>query len=337
MRYILFILVILLSLRVDAVNSPIIYGQVGGVRCAYDLISRACVATGSAGVTTAAAIGASANANGMTISGSNINLEPASASFGGVVTTGGQTMAGDKVFSGKVFVGSTTQDASGARFKVAGGNNDDYIASFHGPSGTSSGFVLVAHTAATGSDIQGVTAVTLAANRPINFNPNGEVVSLGSGAGTVKIPSYADGTLSVASGVIVSSSDERMKKDFRNYERGLEAIDKIQPKCFKWKDPIYGDLEHCAFVAQDVEKGLPEAVTQGPEGMLGLDQATIIAGLVNAVKELKALCPQPITTKKVIAHRARKAQSKKVFKCGKPWSKEYCDNMLKEFNARQVK
>lgn len=47
-------------------------------------------------------IGSSANANGMTVSSGVLNLEPASASFGGVVTTGTQTMAGAKTFSTSV-------------------------------------------------------------------------------------------------------------------------------------------------------------------------------------------------------------------------------------------
>jgi hypothetical protein len=52
--------------------------------------------TGGGGVSALAAIGSSPNANGATISGSTLNLEPASASFGGVVTTGTQTFAGAK-------------------------------------------------------------------------------------------------------------------------------------------------------------------------------------------------------------------------------------------------
>jgi hypothetical protein len=52
-----------------------------------------------AGVTTMAAIGSTPNANGATISGANLNLEPASASYGGIVTTGTQTFAGAKTFS----------------------------------------------------------------------------------------------------------------------------------------------------------------------------------------------------------------------------------------------
>src|SRR5690242_12652924 len=48
---------------------------------------------------TLAAIGSSPNANGATLVGQQLNLEPASASFGGVVTIGAQTFAGLKTFS----------------------------------------------------------------------------------------------------------------------------------------------------------------------------------------------------------------------------------------------
>jgi hypothetical protein len=54
---------------------------------------------GSSGVTTLAAIGSSPNANGATITGTTLNLQPASASFGGVVTTAAQTFAGAKTFN----------------------------------------------------------------------------------------------------------------------------------------------------------------------------------------------------------------------------------------------
>lgn len=59
---------------------------------------------GGSGVTTMAAIGSSPNANGATISGTTLNLEPASASFGGVVTTGTQTFAGGKTFSSNAVI-----------------------------------------------------------------------------------------------------------------------------------------------------------------------------------------------------------------------------------------
>lgn len=52
-----------------------------------------------------AAIGSSPNANGMTLTGQQLNLQPANASFGGVVTTAAQSFAGAKTFT-EVIVGA---------------------------------------------------------------------------------------------------------------------------------------------------------------------------------------------------------------------------------------
>jgi hypothetical protein len=93
---------------------------------------------GGGGVTTMAAIGSSPNANGATISGSNLNLQPASASSGGVLTTGTQTIAGKKVLStalssptvaqtttADVYISVTTSGSDAyniARDPISGGN-----------------------------------------------------------------------------------------------------------------------------------------------------------------------------------------------------------------------
>jgi hypothetical protein len=58
--------------------------------------------TDAGGVLSLAAIGSAANANGGTITGTVLNLQPADASFGGVVTTGVQSFAGAKTFIGIV-------------------------------------------------------------------------------------------------------------------------------------------------------------------------------------------------------------------------------------------
>ncbi|CAB4172977.1 hypothetical protein UFOVP950_21 [uncultured Caudovirales phage] len=52
---------------------------------------------------TLSAIGSTPNANAATLTGQVLNLEPASASFGGVVTTGTQTFAGDKTLTGSLY------------------------------------------------------------------------------------------------------------------------------------------------------------------------------------------------------------------------------------------
>lgn len=73
----------------------------------YDAISGwVLVASGTiiTGVTSVGPVGSSPNANAATITGNVLNLQPASASFPGVVTTLSQTLAGAKTFTGKMFV-----------------------------------------------------------------------------------------------------------------------------------------------------------------------------------------------------------------------------------------
>jgi hypothetical protein len=66
-------------------------------------------------------IGSSANANGLTLSGKTINLEPASASFGGIVTTGTQTMAGAKTWSGAAVFSSSVSAVGTTTVATAAG------------------------------------------------------------------------------------------------------------------------------------------------------------------------------------------------------------------------
>jgi hypothetical protein len=60
------------------------------------------------GISALAAIGSTPNANGATISGTTLNLQPANASFGGVVTTAAQTFAGAKTFNSDIIANELT-------------------------------------------------------------------------------------------------------------------------------------------------------------------------------------------------------------------------------------
>jgi hypothetical protein len=60
---------------------------------------------------TLAAIGSSPNANGATYTAGTFTLEPASASYGGVLTTGAQTIAGAKTFTGDFKIDATSSTA----------------------------------------------------------------------------------------------------------------------------------------------------------------------------------------------------------------------------------
>ena len=87
-------------------------------------------------------------------------------------------------------------------------------------------------------------------------------------------------------------SDIRLKDIQGNYEKGLNEIIRLQPIKYTYKKgnacKLPSDQNYVGFVAQDVQKVFPEAVSAGKDGYLTLDENSINVALVNAVKELKA-------------------------------------------------
>ena len=88
-----------------------------------------------------------------------------------------------------------------------------------------------------------------------------------------------------------TSSDIRLKDITGNYTKGLKEIIALQPVSFIYKAGNARNLPtnvlQIGFVAQDVQKIFPEAVTKGEDGYLDFNIHAINVALVNAVKELQ--------------------------------------------------
>jgi hypothetical protein len=98
------------------VNAPAYTGtgvKVAGFDASGNMV-RTSIDTGGGSTLTLAAVGSSPNANAATYSGGTLNLQPASGSFPGVVTTGSQTLAGVKTFSSTPVVGTASAHDSSA-------------------------------------------------------------------------------------------------------------------------------------------------------------------------------------------------------------------------------
>ena len=90
----------------------------------------------------------------------------------------------------------------------------------------------------------------------------------------------------IGASIAAAFSDMRLKEDIKPAEPGIDEIMQLEPSTFTWKDSGEKDL---GLIAQDVEKVLPDAVVTMPgTDYLGLKPMSLIATLVNAVKELKA-------------------------------------------------
>ena len=121
----------------------------------------------------------------------------------------------------------------------------------------------------------------------VNVSEN--VVASGNVTGTILC-----GTSCVCTVGVHCSSDERLKKDITNYRPigGLAcSVMSLRAVEYKWKDPAKSQKCNIGFIAQEVEKVIPSAVSCAPEISDGLknkraiDHGPILATLLELSKE----------------------------------------------------
>ena len=140
---------------------------------------------------------------------------------------------------------SATADSGGQAYQAAGRSSDSFT------------WAPIAYTN-NGSAITGGMA----------YSPSGVSLSVGSGLTNVFL-AYSNGDMyfPICGCWMSSFSDERMKTGMKDLPRGngLDAIMKLRPVTFHWKDKSRNakEGEQVGFVAQEVEKVFPDAVREG--------------------------------------------------------------------------
>jgi hypothetical protein len=104
--------------------------------------------------------------------------------------------------------------------------------------------------------------------------------------------SQSNSSLSVKGDIIAygAPSDERYKENIKPIESALDKAVKLQGVTFDWKesDSILDIKEDIGFIAQDVQKVVPELVRENEDGKLSLRYQGVTPILLEAIKELKA-------------------------------------------------
>ena len=84
-------------------------------------------------------------------------------------------------------------------------------------------------------------------------------------------------------------SDARLKTLHGTFDAGLSQLLKLRPIRYRYKDDnamgIRDRDEHVGFVAQDVQRVIPEAVTENNKGYLLVNNDPILWTMLNAIKE----------------------------------------------------
>ena len=103
----------------------------------------------------------------------------------------------------------------------------------------------------------------------------------------------SSGAFTVSGDVIAfgSPSDIRLKENIKPIESALDKVSKLQGVTFDWKEKqedILDIKEDIGFIAQDVQKVVPELVRENEDGMLSMRHQGVAPILLEAIKELKA-------------------------------------------------
>ena len=94
-----------------------------------------------------------------------------------------------------------------------------------------------------------------------------------------------------------TTSDIRLKENFEPMSNALELVSQLNGTYYTWKKDAGTDRPRkLGFIAQEVEKIIPELVKTDSEGMKSVDYVSVVPVLVEAIKnqqkqinELKAL------------------------------------------------
>ena len=78
------------------------------------------------------------------------------------------------------------------------------------------------------------------------------------------------------------SSDERLKKNIYTITNPIEKVSALRGVSFEFKET---GQKQIGFVAQEVEKIIPEVVGENPDGYKGVQYQNVVGLLVEAIKE----------------------------------------------------
>ena len=163
---------------------------------------------------------------------------------------------------------------------------------------TSSGAISLASVSSSLTMTSGGT-VNLATNNntgAINIGTLGNrTITMGVNSGSSKV--IIDAVDVILTNGMTASSDIRLKENFEPMSKALELVSQLNGLYYTWKKDAGTDkTRKLGFIAQEVEKVIPELVKTDSEGMKSVDYIGVIPVLVEALKnqqkqidELKAL------------------------------------------------
>jgi len=132
-------------------------------------------------------------------------------------------------------------------------------------------------------------------NNNLNIDINGDIKT-SSNFSINNITTYIDdnidyklriyGNLKV-DGVVMSSSDKRVKKDINIINNALDKIEKLSGVFYYNINDTSNIHKHMGLIAQDVKEVIPEVVYEDDKGFLNIAYGNIMGLIIEGIKELR--------------------------------------------------
>jgi len=129
------------------------------------------------------------------------------------------------------------------------------------------------------------TANTGASNSTIftYFRHYTSSIGRASGWGGDNFSIFTDGV--IMSATFTGASDVRIKKDITDLSSGLQLIEQIKPRTYKYRDPKRGDKMAYGFIAQELEEVIPELINTAPSNIPNIMKTADVIDGVFTLKE----------------------------------------------------
>jgi hypothetical protein len=129
------------------------------------------------------------------------------------------------------------------------------------------------------------------------FTPGAlDIVGAGTNGNNRQIKFWNEGGATFAGRITAPSlalvSDERFKTNIHPLDNPLAQVLALRGVSYEWKDKVRGEGRQIGFIAQEIEKVLPELVITNADGYKSVQYQNLVPVLVEAIKQQQAQIEQ---------------------------------------------